>query len=135
VSLPLAFFSRTEGYAWALVSPSRCDVVLFVLKETIWWVRVSTPARCSPRCLGGMSYPFKGFESSEWTRLGKTRCCARVAVVVTLHVPVRGEVNGAKPALSHGFLVVFKWTVCHLQETVRLPEAWCETNTAPSGDE
>jgi hypothetical protein len=27
----------------------------------------------SLRGLGGMSYPFKGFESSEWAYLGKTR--------------------------------------------------------------
>jgi hypothetical protein len=46
-----------------------------------------------------------------------------------------GEVNRAKPTLSRGFLVMFKWTACHLRETVRLPEAWRETNTAPSGDE
>jgi hypothetical protein len=45
------------------------------------------------------------------------------------------EMNEAKPALSHGSLVVIKWTVCHLRETVCLPEAWRETITAPSGDE
>jgi hypothetical protein len=49
---------------------------LFDLEETIWWVRASAPAGCSPRSLGGMSYPFKGFESSEWAHLGKMRCCA-----------------------------------------------------------
>jgi hypothetical protein len=45
-------------------------VVLFVLKEAIRWVRASAPAGCSPRGLGGMSYPFKGFESSgpTWGR-------------------------------------------------------------------
>jgi hypothetical protein len=48
---------------------------LFDLEKTIRWVRASAPAGCSPRGLGGMSYPFKGFESSEWARLGKTRGC------------------------------------------------------------
>jgi hypothetical protein len=49
----------------------RCD--LFILEKTVRWVHASAPAGCSPRGLGGMSYPFKGFESSEWTYLGKTR--------------------------------------------------------------
>jgi hypothetical protein len=34
---------------------------------------VSAPAGCSPRGFGGISYPIKGFESSEWVYLGKTR--------------------------------------------------------------
>jgi hypothetical protein len=33
----------------------------------------SAPARCSTRGLGGMSYPFKGLELSEWVYLGKMR--------------------------------------------------------------
>jgi hypothetical protein len=37
---------------------------VFGLKEVIRWVRASTPVRCSPRGLEGMSYPFKGFKSS-----------------------------------------------------------------------
>jgi hypothetical protein len=44
-------------------------------------------------------------------------------------------VPGFKPAFSHGFLAVFKWTVSHLRETVCLLEAWREINVAPSGDE
>jgi hypothetical protein len=46
---------------------------LFDSEKTFWWVRTSAPTGCSPRGLGGMSYPFKGFESSEWVRLGKMR--------------------------------------------------------------
>jgi hypothetical protein len=46
---------------------------LIFFEETIQWVHVSAPAGCSPRGLGGMSYPFKGFESSEWAHLGKTK--------------------------------------------------------------
>jgi hypothetical protein len=49
---------------------AHCGLVVF-LEETDQWVRASTPVRCSPRGLGGMSYPFKGFESSEWVRLGR----------------------------------------------------------------
>jgi hypothetical protein len=44
-----------------------------VLEKTIWWVRTSAPTGCIPRGLKGMSYPFKGFESSEWAYLGKMR--------------------------------------------------------------
>jgi hypothetical protein len=46
----------------------------FVLKKAVRWVRASAPAGCSPRGLGGMSYPFKGFESSgpAWGRRGVT---------------------------------------------------------------
>jgi hypothetical protein len=42
----------------------------FGLGEVIRWVRVSALAGCSPRGLGGMSYPFKGFKSSGlvWER-------------------------------------------------------------------
>jgi hypothetical protein len=50
---------------------------LFDLEETIRWVCASAPAGCSPRGLGGMSYPFKDFGSSEWVRLWKTRGHAR----------------------------------------------------------
>jgi hypothetical protein len=46
---------------------------LFDFTKTIRWVRTSAPAGCSPRGLEGMSYPFKGFESSEWVHLGKMR--------------------------------------------------------------
>jgi hypothetical protein len=46
-----------------------------------------------------------------------------------------GEVIGAKLALSHGFLAMFKWTMCRYRETVCLPEAWRETDVAPSEDE
>jgi hypothetical protein len=61
-----------EGYAWALVISFGPYRILFDFEKTVWGVRASAPARCSPRGLGGMSYPFKGFESSEWVRLGKT---------------------------------------------------------------
>jgi hypothetical protein len=37
---------------------------LFVLKEAVRRVRASALTECSPRGLGGMSYPFKGFQSS-----------------------------------------------------------------------
>jgi hypothetical protein len=48
-----------------------------IFEKTIRWVCTSASAGCSPRGLGGMSYPFKGFESSEWVRLGKRRGHAR----------------------------------------------------------
>jgi hypothetical protein len=38
---------------------------LFVLEETVRWVRASTPAECSPRGLGGMSYPFKALNQAS----------------------------------------------------------------------
>jgi hypothetical protein len=41
----LTLFSRTEGCAWALFRPY-CG--LFDFEETIWWVRASAPAGCSP---------------------------------------------------------------------------------------
>jgi hypothetical protein len=87
-----------EGYAWALVILSGCDMVLFVLKETVWWVRTSALAGCSPRGLGGMSYPFMGFESSKWTHLGKTRCHVGSSCCDASRPGVweGGEVNGAK---------------------------------------
>jgi hypothetical protein len=37
---------------------------LFDLKEVVRWVCASAPTGCSPQGLGGMSYPFKGFELS-----------------------------------------------------------------------
>jgi hypothetical protein len=45
------------------------------------------------------------------------------------------KMNGAKPALSHDSLVMIKWTMCRLRETVCLPEARRETDAALSGDE
>jgi hypothetical protein len=36
---------------------------LFDLEKTMRWMRASAPAGYSLRGLGGMSYPFKGFES------------------------------------------------------------------------
>jgi hypothetical protein len=45
------------------------------------------------------------------------------------------EDERARPAFSHGSLTVIKWTICCHRETVFLPEAWCETDTVPSGDE
>jgi hypothetical protein len=45
------------------------------------------------------------------------------------------EMNRARPAFSHGSIAVIKWTVCHYQEMIFLPEAWRETDVVPSGDE
>jgi hypothetical protein len=45
------------------------------------------------------------------------------------------EMNGARPAFSHDSLAMIKWTVCHYREMVFLPEARCETDAVPSGDE
>jgi hypothetical protein len=45
------------------------------------------------------------------------------------------EMNGARPAFSHGSLVVIKWTVCRYRETVFLLEARRETDVVPSGNE
>jgi hypothetical protein len=62
----------------------RCG--LFVLKKAVRWVRLSAPTGCSPQGLGGISYPFKGFESSgpAWGRRdvapGSSYCDARVPV-------------------------------------------------------
>jgi hypothetical protein len=44
------------------------------------WVRPSAPAGCSPRGLGEVSYPFKGFKSSDWAHLDRrgvapSSCC------------------------------------------------------------
>jgi hypothetical protein len=69
----LALFSRTKGHAWDLVIPLGPYRGLFGFEKTIQWVRMSAPAGCSPRGLRGMSYPFKGFESGEWARMGKMR--------------------------------------------------------------
>jgi hypothetical protein len=58
---------------WALIIPFGPYCSLFDFEETIWWVRMNAPTGCSPRGLGGMSYPIKGFESSECAHLGKMR--------------------------------------------------------------
>jgi hypothetical protein len=69
---------------------AHCGFLCF-LEETVRWVRASAPTGCSPRGLGGMSYPFKGFKLSKWVRLGKTR--GHAGQFVTLRVPARGKVR------------------------------------------
>jgi hypothetical protein len=56
---------------------------LFSLKEVIRWVRASAPAGCSPRGLGGVRYPFKGFKSSGpiWGRRGVALGCGNYSVL------------------------------------------------------
>jgi hypothetical protein len=51
--VPLALFSRTEGYTWALVIPFGPYRGLFYFEKTIRWVRTSTPAGCSLEALEG----------------------------------------------------------------------------------
>jgi hypothetical protein len=46
-----------------------------------------------------MSYPFRGFESSEWVRLGKMSGHVGQLLFVTLRVLVRGMVEGV-PSFS-----------------------------------
>jgi hypothetical protein len=42
--------------------------------------------------------------------------------------------NGGNLALSHGSLVVIKWIMCCLRDTVCLLEVWRETDVVPLGD-
>jgi hypothetical protein len=66
----------------------RCS--LFILREAVRWVRTSAPVGCSPRGLGGMSYPFKGFNRASEPPGGDETSCHQVIVIVTLCVLVRG---------------------------------------------
>jgi hypothetical protein len=91
----LMFFSRTEGYAWALVIPFGPYCGLLDFEETILWVRASALAGCSPRGLGEMSYLFKGFEFKQVGPLGEDKGSCRAVAVVTLRVAMRGKVGGS----------------------------------------
>jgi hypothetical protein len=51
-----------------------------------------------------MSYPFKGFKSSKWVRLGKTR--GHAGQFVTLRVPARGKVRRCLVFHVHGELAI-----------------------------
>jgi hypothetical protein len=62
---------------WVIIIPFGPYRGLFDFEKTIRWVRTSEPTGCSPQGLGAMSYSFKGFESSQWVHLGKTRGRAR----------------------------------------------------------
>jgi hypothetical protein len=41
-------------------------LIFLFFRRTAWWVRTSAPGGCSPRGLGGMSCPFKGFYLSKY---------------------------------------------------------------------
>jgi hypothetical protein len=103
---------------------------LLDLEKTIRRVRASAPSGCSPRGLEEMSYPFKGFESSEWVCLGKTRGHAGQLLLLRFVFRCMGRWGGAQffmfvgswvtgaqsVAFSHGSVIMIKWGMNRLRE-------------------
>jgi hypothetical protein len=101
---------------------------LFDLEETIRGVCWSAPAGCSPRGLGGMSYPFKDFGIERVGPPVEDKGSCQAVAVVALRVPTRGKVRGClvfasvgswatgaqSIAFSHGSVVMIKWGVSRL---------------------